>query len=124
MSEGFFDRLPIELVNEIYEYDNTYKEKYDFILKELMVFVSLKNSYTKTLNGMKERLKQQYFEYCLEQDDELNDAYNILWVLEDRNYISGYAIDEIRENIQDEIKEEYGRDEYVDYIDEKYDRFK
>ena len=38
MSKGLFYRLPTELVKKVYEYDNTYKEKFDLVVKDFCWF--------------------------------------------------------------------------------------
>lgn len=40
-----FDKLPHDIIRKIYEYDDTYREKYDLVIKKMMVAFGSYNRY-------------------------------------------------------------------------------
>lgn len=43
--EYMFDKLPDDIIRKIYEYDDTYRQKYNLVMKKLMVVFDSYNRY-------------------------------------------------------------------------------
>ena len=115
---SLLDNLPTELVNKIYEYDNTYKEKYDIVIKQLTAavncyFQQTQYDYIKSVCELQYELDYAFTYWCLAQEEktalggELADAYYKLNYLEIKDYISKKERDTIQFRIEKDLKNKY-----------------